>query len=352
MFLKKLFAGKQSKPTKILLAGIAKNEAAYLPEWLLHHLYFGLDHIDVFVNRTSDNTDEISRQFASNNQVSFINADHIFTEGAVNPQKVAYFSALKTASEREFSHVLFLDIDEFWTPKDLRSSIKELVQTSIDADSISFEWINKFKPERNFARAIEPQMRVIRAPQVKSLLKTRAKLPRGMNPHNVVDPSFKYKLANGENFVCDDNRMSRVQQHELSKPVKEAFIVHRPYRSQMEYIANLGKFNPEQQADNEVPIKSNRRKGYPAADDTEHLSFNQEAFERYDAFMHAQMSNYDDAIKRAQIFIQAEYERVLNIVAEANPLASKVIEASFKNIDLVDAKKALEQFRERTEAIS
>ena len=46
---------------KIKLVAIAKNEAAYLPQWIFHHLRLGVDSIDVYINGSSDNSVEISR---------------------------------------------------------------------------------------------------------------------------------------------------------------------------------------------------------------------------------------------------------------------------------------------------
>lgn len=62
-----MHATKQRKITmktelKIKLVAIAKDEAAYLPEWIFHHLYFGFDQIDIYVNNTSDNTFALGEQ--------------------------------------------------------------------------------------------------------------------------------------------------------------------------------------------------------------------------------------------------------------------------------------------------
>ena len=46
---------------KIKLVAIAKNEAAYLPQWIFHHLRLGVDSIDIYINGSSDNSVEISR---------------------------------------------------------------------------------------------------------------------------------------------------------------------------------------------------------------------------------------------------------------------------------------------------
>ena len=47
---------KGSSDSKIKLVAIAKNEAAYLAEWIFHHLYLGVDEIEIHFNRCSDNT--------------------------------------------------------------------------------------------------------------------------------------------------------------------------------------------------------------------------------------------------------------------------------------------------------
>ena len=47
---------------KIKLVAIAKDEAAYLPQWIFHHLRLGVDSIDVYINDSFDNSIEISRK--------------------------------------------------------------------------------------------------------------------------------------------------------------------------------------------------------------------------------------------------------------------------------------------------
>ena len=66
---------------KIKLVAIAKDEAAYLPEWIFHHLYFGFDAIDIYVNNTTDNTHELSQYLAPLESVSLIDGDSYFLSG-------------------------------------------------------------------------------------------------------------------------------------------------------------------------------------------------------------------------------------------------------------------------------
>lgn len=44
---------------KIKLIAIAKDEAAYLPEWIHYHLSVGFDSISVLTNGITDNTDKV-----------------------------------------------------------------------------------------------------------------------------------------------------------------------------------------------------------------------------------------------------------------------------------------------------
>ena len=41
---------------KVKLVAIAKNEAAYLPQWIHHHFSIGFNEIEIFINDTTDNS--------------------------------------------------------------------------------------------------------------------------------------------------------------------------------------------------------------------------------------------------------------------------------------------------------
>jgi len=47
------------RPMKIKLIAVAKDEAAYIPEWVYHHLNFGFDSISIYTNNISDNTRDV-----------------------------------------------------------------------------------------------------------------------------------------------------------------------------------------------------------------------------------------------------------------------------------------------------
>ena len=53
-----LFKSKKNQ-IKTKIVAVAKDEGAYLAEWVHHHLFLGFDAIDIYINRTSDNSLEI-----------------------------------------------------------------------------------------------------------------------------------------------------------------------------------------------------------------------------------------------------------------------------------------------------
>ena len=64
----------EKKLIKIKLAAIARDEAAYLPEWIFHHLDFGFDEIEIYINNTVDNSSAVLENITDNYPVKVINA--------------------------------------------------------------------------------------------------------------------------------------------------------------------------------------------------------------------------------------------------------------------------------------
>ena len=334
----------KNRAPRVLLAAIARDEAAYLPEWIFHHLYFGFDHIQICINRTKDNTQDVVEYFSDNTHVSFINVDELFYDGAVNPQIACYKEVFQRAYDNNFTHVLFIDIDEFWTPNNLINSVHKTIEVSPEADSISFQWCNKLESQSLFSPALEVSTPILRAPQVKSLLKLHKKAPAQMNPHNVSGEGLIRTLADGSRFSGIDERMSRLEEAQRVAPLQPAFILHRIFRSQYEFIASLAKFNPEQQQDTAAPIKSNRRRGYPSDTPDEWIYFDDTAFQHYRAFMQCSLAPLKDITQLSQGYIQLEYERVIKIIENAAPEAERLFSMTLRNITLKEVKHAYEIF--------
>ncbi|MEI8640734.1 glycosyltransferase family 2 protein [Pseudoalteromonas sp. Hal099] len=213
---------------KIKLVAIAKDEAAYLPEWIFHHLYFGFDAIDIYVNNTTDNTHELSLYLAPLESVSFIDGDSYFLSGLKTPQQNVYSSAFTKAKEQGFSHIMFLDIDEFWTPLDMSTSIKDCLNL-LRADVISFEWLNKFE-DNKFSPALESEISGEHHRLVKTLMSLNLNSEK-LDIHNIEVEGAINVLADGTKPIFSDGNQ------QLSKvgEIKPYLIIHRMYRSSLEY---------------------------------------------------------------------------------------------------------------------
>lgn len=221
---------------KIKLAAIAKDEAAYLPEWIHHHLYFGFDEVEVYVNNTTDNTFELLEKIKDKYPIKVVNADFIFEKDSkAHFQVAAYSIILKKAIEEKFTHVMFLDIDEFWTPLDFKTNIKDCLSILNDPDIVSFEWCLKWNEEDKFKRPFSEENIVSKYQIVKTILKTSLPID-DIFVHNVASPNAQYLLADGSTFENDSAHKASVDGVNKFGKVKDFYILHRIYRSPMEYL--------------------------------------------------------------------------------------------------------------------
>ncbi|APD87596.1 hypothetical protein BM527_16675 [Alteromonas sp. Mex14] len=300
---------KNKRITKIKLAAVAKNEAAYLCEWIFHHLYFGFDHIEVHYNGCTDNTEELA-PLMGDYPVSFICADSIFMKPEVSPQIAVYQSVLRKSKREGFDAVVFLDIDEFWTPVDLQTSIKDVVAEMAYFDTLSFQWKNKQEQKELFDRAIQMKVSVQHAPQIKTLLKTYL-TPRTMNAHGILDRGLLNRFEDGGLSQFTNEQKSRVPVS--VKPVN-AFILHRKERSEREYLASLLRGRPIKKSGETKALKDNR-KGFRSDIKTSIYSFPSQSFDNYNKFLISQQSSrLDDFQEMAQDNVLQNYMSVLKMI--------------------------------------
>lgn len=248
--------------SKVKIVAIAKDEGAYFPEWIFHHLYFGFDAIDIYVNRTEDNSIDILNKISKlYPNVHVYNADWIdlcHDDVKNKIQSIVYAKAFAEAqSLNEYTHMLFLDIDEFWTPLDFKSSIHTCIASLPEHSLISFQWFNVIG-QKNIFTDIESEFNGYVSPLVKSAVNTDVKI-KTMRLHV---PKLNADIDNRLHVLSDGDPFISSQQHEqhLEKKfdtLKPYYILHRMNRSEEEYLALLYKGNPEKQG----TLKLNR-KGY------------------------------------------------------------------------------------------
>lgn len=222
---------------KIKLVAIAKDEAAYISEWIYHHLHFGFDSIDVYTNNISDNTRELMAAIGKNHDINDIDADFILACSDQGFQRIAYGIALQKAKLDGYSHIMFLDIDEFWTPLDFNTSIKDFLVGLKDPDIVSFPWAIKVDTEE-FSSPFAEKNSYVPAQLVKTIFKTDVSVS-ALRIHNVVSDNSKTILPDGS--VLAECGESVLKTPDMFKQLPAAFINHRLCRSQMEFVSMLGK---------------------------------------------------------------------------------------------------------------
>lgn len=329
------------KKPKIKLVAVAKNESRYLAEWILHHLYFGIDHVEVHYNQCDDNTEALAEYLSKRYPVTFINADKEFAPHLKSPQVAVYRSALKSAYKTGYSHVLFLDVDEFLVPRNLQTSFQDIVNDKLNFDVISANWCNKLYDTENFGRALNSQLSIEISPTVKSMIRTFVN-PLVMNPHNVISKNIRYGMTGQASFESNRDDKSKVTDHLVRFEQADAFVLHRQYRSELEYVALLGRGRPIEAAKKDSIFKNNRR-GYNVHGNKSSLFFDEKNFNRYSAYLDEHLNDKElfRLHEEAEQMVLNRYENVVDMVANAPAGELKLLQRLLKNVELNAVNEAL-----------
>lgn len=263
-----------NKSFKIKLAAIAKDEGFYLPLWVYHHFYFGFDVIDIRVNNNTDNSIEILEKlklfYGDRLQYSF--ADKELAEAKhqdINFQTYIYGKILEETLQEDFTHLMFMDIDEYWCSANFQSTIKDFLSETNNFDVCMFQWLMEVPdPERKIDDFLfDSTLFGHKNVHVKSLANLQIPI-RAVRAHNYIVRKGHYILPNTTivNFSDDDVNRGVVPE-ELHKAtcmsLGDYFVYHKAFRSQDEYIASLLRGNKIDGDDS--LLKSNRSGFLPTA---------------------------------------------------------------------------------------
>jgi len=246
-----------TKPT-IKICAVAKDEGPYLAEWVFHHLHFGFDSIHVFINRTSDSSaevlDRINRQYP---QVTYEFIDWIDQcdfHVSSKLQTIAYAQGLYQSRQQQVDWLMFLDIDEFWVPDDFKTSVDQLVTeiASGRPKPICHLWhceLGRDEPFSSLASDIDYKV----SSHLKTLFPLRGVRVRRVRIHYPVFNNGVIAVdPNGEPMEFDEKNAQLASQSVIAP--KRAYVVHRMYRSEDEYLAALLRGRPSQRQQ----LKTNR----------------------------------------------------------------------------------------------
>ncbi|MFA3790779.1 glycosyltransferase family 2 protein [Aliiglaciecola sp. SL4] len=339
---------RKRKPYRVKLVAIAKNEACYLPEWLAHHQYFGFDHISVYVNNTTDNTSNIVRKLSSVKHIEFCDGDEYFQPDINVPQTQVYKHELNRSKKQGYSHVMFLDIDEFWTPKDLKTTIHDFLKQKT-TDVVCFEWLNRTNENHPFLPSIDKKIVGIKGNHVKSLVSTNV-LVEDVNPHSILGYKIKHQLADGSIYHVDKNNFAKISREEVKSPLKEIFILHRMFRSQEEYVALLLRGRPIQNRPYADVFKTNRS-GYIPRTSKVSISFESEVLIDYQWFLENFFANYKlhEEIMLGREFVMGKREQVSRVILDSPPEVFPILSKIFTRVTLPDVVAAMETKKSKCE---
>lgn len=338
---------------RIKIIAIAKDESAYIPQWIHHHLHFGFDAVELWLNDLSDNSVALLRciqEELGEDVVSFVEADDVLARCVQTNrhfQVEAYNLAYRREAGRgEFTHLMFMDMDELWTPANFQDSIKNVLNDFPDSDAISFLWMvdvpDLQKP--SFSRPFFLENNFQKNRHVKSLVRISPSVKRVGIHNHVVDGSFH--LCDGSAFdPAEDVR--RVNWAYLSVPQFKGrlqtpepyFLVHQMYRSKDEYMSSLLR-GRRHTGDRKNIFKTNRGGYLPPNDDalTEEFRVSEESLSRYDAgFMDfLARTRVMDHLRKAQDFIVDRCEAAYATL-RADPSLTKKFARQLQGVPDVEA---------------
>ena len=328
-----------TKDIKLKLAALAKDEGAYLPEWIFHHLAFGVDEIEVYVNNTTDNSVAILDRITQHHPVKITQADKLLKSFIHGVQAKAYKTIAKAAISDGFTHLLILDIDEFWTPADFSTSIKQAIVNLGSPDVINFNWFIHCD-ESEFGYCFQPSMKIRTNPHVKTLFKLTAPWEK-VDIHNVLGKSLTYTRGNGDIFDFGESTHCALSDRQCLD--HDYFIVHRLYRSEREYISLLGRGRL-----NKAKIKDNRAGYYIPSHQDKVITFPANLidlhYQGYAQFL--KECGLLGLLAASKVFVLKRFQHVISLATDAKRDDITLYTKLFNHIKLpeaLDVKKVLER---------
>ncbi|WP_175778260.1 glycosyltransferase family 2 protein [Burkholderia anthina] len=325
---------------KVKLIAISKDEAAYIPQWVFHHLSFGFDGVEIWVNNTSDNSSEVLSRLQDSlgkDIVEVVWADDFFAECKEADkffQPEVYNKVYRREKElRRYTHLMFLDLDEFWTPANFHDSVKDMIRKQPDSDVIASLWMFDMPDSRRlpFVRPFDKEAIYQKNPHVKSLVKISDNI-RSIAVHVALLKKGALHLSDGT-AVEDDVDAKKVnwayigksQFRERMSSLEEYSIIHHVYRSPVEYLSSLLRGRSHANDDNVFKIN---RIGYIPWQGKEAMvrfPISTELVEKYDAAYEKFINKCDlaDNLKTARRFVLSRYKKAIDILKSDPSLIEK-----------------------------
>lgn len=327
----------------VRIAAIAKDEGAYLTQWIFHHFYFGFDSIDIYINQTTDNSRNICNKLSSFYKIRVQDGDALVSSHGANFQKAAYEHAFELAKREGVTHLMFIDIDEFWTPLDFTTKVHEHIVKNKASDVLCYEWAIPSHDKKPFSPPFSGSQKLLKNYHLKCLFDTSIDVSE-IGIHNVVSHTAKYIMADGSSPCFNSNNKATIFIEDTIGPLKDVFVLHRVARSPIEYISLLGKGRPS----TKNKLKNNRW-GFINSNDGVDFNIPESKLNNY-IFGLSELiakSKIDCDIKDAVAFVMNRFRQVILIISSASDEDIDSNEKLLSNIELKSVLSAMEVARHR-----
>jgi hypothetical protein len=332
------------QPPTVKLVAIAKDEAAYLPEWVFHHKRMGFDKIEIYYNRTTDNSIEmleyLQSQFSGLSAFSIDWIDTCPVNAQFNLQYIAYAKAFEeTRQKQDADYVMFLDIDEYWTPKNMSTSVQQVISKYPNADAISFQWINEYGRDESFAALNQDVIGKIN-PLVKTLINIKAKVVKHGYHMPELASGSKHIMMDGDPVRYDDKLKEGIAK-DMSH-MRAVMVLHRLFRSPKEYVSLLHRGRPS----DEVQLKFNRG-GYNYAMGREvKYPLSEAQFENYRKALDGFLAKPELSVilNKARDFVANRYQKTMDTLKTIAPKNFHDIARIFRGCSEAEMKQVHDAF--------
>ncbi|WP_080973255.1 glycosyltransferase family 2 protein [Aeromonas hydrophila] len=325
----------------VRIAAIAKDEGAYLPQWIYHHFYFGFNSIDIYVNQTTDNSADICKKISSFYNVRVQDGDALVSSHGANFQKAAYEHAFEIAKKEGVTHLMFIDIDEFWTPLDFTMNVHEHIEKYKENDVLCYEWAIPSHDDKPFSLPFSTSQKLLKNYHLKCLFNTGIDV-NNIGIHNVISVAANYAMADGSSPRFDSDTKATIFPEDTVGPLKEVFVLHRVARSQVEYISLLGKGRPS----TKNKLKNNRW-GFINSNSGVDFNISEQLLNNYTSGLSELIakSKIDADINSAVTFVMDRFRQVVLTISSAENEDLESNERLLSNIELRSVLKAMDVAR-------
>lgn len=292
-----------NKQISITAVAIIKDEAPYIPEWVFHHKYFGIDKFHFLINRTTDKTlDVILSISKKNDNISYEYLDWVdqCNAGVANAiQQIGYAKAfydLKNSTD----YILFLDIDEFWCSSDFNKNIQSSIIDLNYPSCINYLWHCELGKKQNFTGFCKDTYYYNMA-LGKSIINTSVSV-KGFRAH-VPNLSKTPLLPSGIEFIPQSNNPQLL----ISDLVAdyEYFVIHRIFKGEKEFLSNLAKGDMH----TGKKMKTNRKSGFITEhSNTKLFSIPEKEYQKYSSYISSQINSLGIDVDNLQLEFLAGYQ--------------------------------------------